>query len=135
MANLARREMGIKGIAAYAQTEVVGRRETAYQQGNVVYGRFGMEAENEQVRLIENTKSLLRESVKAGILFGLKIFGSGVVGMSLVQLILEWINAPIRVIPFFAFVLLWIACAGSCFCLAGLLHNIFERILKKNNLV
>lgn len=124
MENLARQEAGIKGMVTGVQTGFVRSRVTAFRKGNVVYGYFGMEAGNQQARHMENTKSMLRESVKAGILFGLKVFASGVVGLLLVQLILECMNVSVRIIPIFAIVLLWLSCSGSCFCLAGLFRNI-----------
>lgn len=97
---------------------------------NLVYGCFGGEVISETDRFFANKKSMQRESVKAGILFGLKIFGSGLLGMFFTQIILEWLNVPVRCIPAFALVLLWVAIAGSSFCLTGLFRNGYEELIK-----
>ena len=130
MANLARKEAGLKRTVEYMQMQPAENRVIAYQKGNVLYGDFLTEGVWKTDRLYENRRNLMRESVKAGILFGLKIFGSGLLGMFFTQIILEWLNVPVRCIPAFALVLLWVAIAGSSFCLTGLFRNGYEELIK-----
>lgn len=133
MANLARKEAGLKRTVEYMQMQPAENRVIAYQKGNVLYGDFLTEGVWETDRLYENRRNLMRESVKAGIFFGLKIAVSSLAGLVLAYLILDFMNAPVRRIPGFVPAFLWISCAGASFCTVGGVRNVCEGILRRKS--
>lgn len=113
---------------AIKETKRVQEKENIlYKQGNVVYGCFRQKREESERLIAQNMAAMLRESTKAGILFGIRLFGSCLVGMVMDGSILEWQNVRPEEIPVFAIVLLFAACSGGVFCLSGMAGNLWNR--------
>lgn len=118
MANLAIKEM----------KRVQEKENILYKKGNVVYGCFRQKTEQSERLIAQNAAAMLRESTKAGILFGIRLFGSCLGGMLMDGSILEWQNVRPEEIPVFAIALLFVACSGGLFCLSGIAGQLWSRV-------
>lgn len=90
---------------------------TTCETNHVIYGYFDHLPARELHALQQaNKRSQYRASCLAGILLGVKLFFSSVAGLLLASLLMQLIGGIPCMIPSFFLLLLWLACAGACFC-------------------
>lgn len=121
MTNLAKRNV-MENTIFYGSTNQLHCEE------NVIYGCFG--TVKSEIRK-ENIRKMRNAQIKEGIVLGLKIFSCVFFGAVFAQEIFEWQNVRTAVLPTFAVVSMWAACAGSIFCILGLVRNLVCTALRK----
>lgn len=100
-----------------------------YEKNHVIYGYFDHLPDRELRALQQNNKrSQYRASCLAGILLGLKLFFSSMAGLLLASLLIQLPGGISGMIPPFFLLLLWLACAGTCFCTGNICSRLISVI-------
>lgn len=135
MTNLAKRvvmiekqEKDVLGKGPVQKGDILSNKKKICKNQNVIYGYFN---QTDGKAVEDNIKKMRKAEVKAGFSLGLKLFTSALSGVISSQAIFEWQNIRTEHLPSFIFVLMWAACAGSTFCVTGLLRNLIYTAFRK----
>lgn len=74
--------------------------------------------------LKENFRNLRISALVEGLALGGKLVAASLSGLSTAAMLVQFLDVAPGIIPPFFLALLWIACSGGCYCIAGIIANL-----------